>query len=54
MLSVLASLALLVGLPIVTIARFVIWLVVGLVIYDLYSRHSLLTASETDVDALLY
>ena len=37
-LSVLASLVLIVSLPWITLVRFAVWLVIGLVIYFLYSR----------------
>ncbi len=38
-LSVIASLVLIVSLPLVTILRFFIWLILGLIVYFLYSRH---------------
>jgi APA family basic amino acid/polyamine antiporter len=38
-LSVLSCFLLMAGLPIITWYRFLIWLVIGLVIYFLYSRH---------------
>ncbi len=38
-LSIIASFVLIVSLPLVTIARFFIWLAIGLVVYFLYSRH---------------
>ncbi len=38
-LSVLLCLLLMAGLPIITWARFLIWLVIGLAIYFGYSRH---------------
>jgi APA family basic amino acid/polyamine antiporter len=38
-LSILASLVLIVSLPLVTIIRFFVWLAIGLVIYVLYSYH---------------
>ncbi len=38
-LSVLASFVLIVGLPGITIIRFLVWLAIGLAIYFLYSRH---------------
>jgi APA family basic amino acid/polyamine antiporter len=38
-LSVLASLFLIVSLPGITIVRFVVWLAVGLIVYFAYSRH---------------
>jgi APA family basic amino acid/polyamine antiporter len=39
-LSVIGSIVLIVSLPWVTLVRFVVWLVIGLVIYFLYSRRS--------------
>ena len=39
-LSIIASFVLIVSLPWVTLLRFVVWLVIGLVIYFLYSRHN--------------
>jgi basic amino acid/polyamine antiporter, APA family len=39
-LSVIGSLVLIVSLPWITLVRFVVWLVIGLVIYFLYSRRS--------------
>ncbi|HAG99790.1 MAG TPA: hypothetical protein DCL75_13280 [Ktedonobacter sp.] len=39
-LSIIASFVLIVSLPLVTIIRFIIWLVIGLTIYFLYSRRS--------------
>lgn len=40
-LSIIGSLVLIVSLPLVTIGRFIIWLIIGLVIYFVYSqRHS--------------
>jgi APA family basic amino acid/polyamine antiporter len=39
-LSIIASLILFVSLPIITIVRFFIWLILGLSIYFLYSRHA--------------
>jgi APA family basic amino acid/polyamine antiporter len=39
-LSIIGSIVLIVSLPWVTLVRFVVWLVIGLVIYFLYSRHS--------------
>ena len=47
-LSVIASFVLIVSLPLVTIIRFIIWLVLGLVIYFLYSRRR--SHLETKVD----
>ena len=38
-LSILLCVLLMAGLPIITWSRFVIWLVIGLVIYFSYSRH---------------
>jgi len=38
-LALLGALVLIVSLPLVTIIRFIIWLVVGLIIYFAYSRH---------------
>jgi APA family basic amino acid/polyamine antiporter len=38
-LSVIFCFLLMAGLPIITWCRFVIWLVIGLFIYFLYSRH---------------
>ena len=37
-LSMIASFVLIVSLPLVTIIRFIVWLVIGLVIYFLYSQ----------------
>ncbi len=37
-LSIIASLVLIVSLPLITIARFIIWLIIGLIIYFAYSR----------------
>ena len=37
-LSMLASFVLIVSLPLVTIIRFIVWLVIGLIIYFLYSQ----------------
>ena len=37
--SILLCVLLMAGLPIITWSRFVIWLVIGLVIYFTYSRH---------------
>jgi basic amino acid/polyamine antiporter, APA family len=37
-LSVLGSLVLVISLPLITIARFFVWLAIGLVIYFVYSR----------------
>ncbi len=50
-LSMIASLVLIVSLPLVTIIRFIIWLAIGLLIYFLYSRrHSKLEGEyEEDV-----
>ncbi len=50
-LSMIASLVLIVSLPLVTIIRFIVWLVIGLLIYFLYSRrHSKLEGEyEEDV-----
>ncbi|MBA2392944.1 MAG: amino acid permease, partial [Ktedonobacteraceae bacterium] len=49
-LSVLASLVLIVSLPWITLLRFVIWLLIGLAVYFLYSRHhSLLDHDDADV-----
>jgi APA family basic amino acid/polyamine antiporter len=39
LLSVLFCFVLMAGLPIITWYRFLIWLVIGLVIYFCYSRH---------------
>ena len=39
-LSIIGSVVLIVSLPLVTLARFVVWLAIGLVIYFLYSRRS--------------
>jgi APA family basic amino acid/polyamine antiporter len=39
-LSIIGSVVLIVSLPWVTLVRFVVWLIIGLVIYFLYSRHS--------------
>jgi basic amino acid/polyamine antiporter, APA family len=38
-LSALASLFLIVSLPHITLIRFVVWLIVGLIVYFAYSRH---------------
>jgi len=46
-LSVIASLVLIVSLPLVTILRFVVWLAVGMVVYLLYSRHHSNLEDET-------
>ena len=46
-LSIIASFVLIVSLPLVTIARFFIWLAIGLIVYFLYSRHH----SKLDEDA---
>ena len=48
-LSVIASLVLIVSLPLVTILRFVVWLAVGMVVYLLYSRHHSNLVDETAV-----
>jgi APA family basic amino acid/polyamine antiporter len=50
-LSMIASLVLIVSLPLVTILRFIVWLAIGLLIYFLYSRrHSKLEGKyEEDV-----
>ena len=37
-LSMIASFVLIVSLPLVTIIRFIVWLVIGLIIYFLYSQ----------------
>ena len=47
-LSVIGSIVLIVSLPLVTILRFIIWLVIGLVIYFLYSRRSSNLEQEID------
>ncbi len=47
-LSIIASFVLIVSLPLVTIIRFIVWLVIGLVIYFLYSRRR--SHLETGVD----
>ena len=39
-LSILASLVLIVSLPWITLVRFAVWLIIGLVIYFLYSQRS--------------
>lgn len=38
-LGILAPFVLILGLPLVTIGRFVLWLIIGLLIYFFYSRH---------------
>ena len=49
-LSIIASVVLIVSLPLVTILRFIIWLVIGLIIYFLYSRrHSHLEHTEIEM-----
>ena len=55
-LSIIASLVLIVSLPWVTLVRFVVWLVIGLVIYFVYSQrrsHLEEEPSEIESDELL-
>ena len=49
-LSVLLCLLLMAGLPIITWSRFVIWLVIGLVIYFGYSRHRSEFSAKNAID----
>src|SRR2546429_537859 len=55
-LSVIGSLVLIVSLPWITLVRFVVWLIIGLVIYFLYSQrksHLEEEPSEIESDELL-
>ncbi len=46
-LSIIASLVLLVSLPLITIVRFFIWLIIGLIVYFLYSKRASHLEKET-------
>ena len=50
-LSALASLFLIVSLPHITIIRFVVWLIVGLIVYFVYSRHHSELQKRADISA---
>jgi len=55
-LSIIASFVLIVSLPLITIGRFIAWLIIGMVIYFLYShRHSHLArgVEETGEDEIV-
>jgi APA family basic amino acid/polyamine antiporter len=47
-LSVIGSFVLIVSLPLVTILRFIIWLILGLIVYFLYSRRNSYLEREID------
>jgi APA family basic amino acid/polyamine antiporter len=52
-LSVVASLVLVASLPRITIIRFVVWLVIGLIVYFGYGRRHSRMENVADVDTLL-